>query len=107
MLGSQDHVCCSEHGVGPSGEDGDDRAVEGGLNQFLSFFPWRGFICRQHREAQRCTLAPADPVLLGFQRCIGPINGPQVVQETLAVVGDPKEPLRDVPLFHRGVATLT
>ncbi len=60
----------------------------------------------EHWEAQNGTIASADPVLLGLQGGLGPVDGPQVVQQPLGVLRDLEEPLGDAALLHRGAAPL-
>ena len=90
VLRRQDHIGGPEHRVRPGGEDGNGGAV----------------CSRQNREGQRGSLTPADPVFLRLQGGFRPIDGLQIVQEPLGVIGDPEEPLGYVSLFHGGVAPL-
>ena len=85
MLRCQHTVSCAEEGIGPRGKDGEG---------FIGF----GF---DYTKLNLCAFRLADPVALHFLEAVGPVEFPEVFEETFGVGGDFKHPLAHEAAFDR------
>ena len=85
------------------GKDHEGRAVQGvgsgGVDRDL-------LIAAVHREIHLCAVGLADPVGLHLLDLLGPVEGIQIVQETVRILRDAQHPLAEVLLGHLGTAAL-
>ena len=97
VFGGEHEEAAAEQGVSAGGEDGDvvfGSGVFGGIALLVA-----------QQEFHFGALGAADPVRLLLLDAVGPaIQGIQVVQQLLGVVGDLEVPLGQVALLHLAVA---
>ena len=91
VLRGQHHVRRAEEGVGAGGVDPDD--VLGGRGGEGARGPGRGLAADEDGEVDLRALAAADPVALHVADRLRPVDDLQVLDQAVAVGGDPEHPL--------------
>ena len=97
VLGSEYHIGGPAHRVGACREDLDLEGVSrpSGVRRSSG-----------NRKAKLCAHRTPDPVGLGLERRVGPVDVLKVAEQSFRVIGDPEEPLPNEPLFDCGAAAL-